>query len=248
MPMRLNGYGERAENLCAWPRFPVNALVFGVELEVEPRAHSSQGAILEALPSRSDYFCKEDGSLNAGVEIVTVPGTLEWHRYVFDWSGVLRGLLPIAMSGSRTQRCGMHIHVNRRAMSPLTLAKMYLFINEPNNMRFMESIAQRSNNRWAAMAKKKWGDCTTGSHYRNAGRYQALNLTTNGTAELRLFRGTIRADRVLKNIEFAHALVSWCRDNSATDIQDWRKFVSFVALRDEWPVLAAYIQEIGVAA
>lgn len=243
--MRLNGYSDRAENVCAFPRFPADALVFGVELEVEPRAHSSQRAILEALPGRTDYFCKEDGSLNSGVEIVTVPGTLEWHRTVFDWTAVLRGLLPIAMSGSRTQRCGMHIHINRRAMSPLTLAKMYLFINAPENLRFMESIAQRSNNHWAAMAKKKWGDCVDGTGYRNAGRYQALNLTAN-TAELRLFRGTIRADRVAKNIEFAHALVSWCRDNSATEIQDWRRFVKFVTMRGDWPVLASYIQEIGV--
>ena len=97
------------------------------------------------------------------------------------------------------------------------------------------------------MAKKKWGDCQSGDHYRNAGRYQALNLTRN-TAELRLFRGTIRADRVAKNIELAHAMVTWCRENSAADVQDWRKLVRFVTMRNDWPVLASYMTEIGVNA
>ncbi len=247
MAMRMHSYGDRAEQTCAFPRFAPGALVFGVELEVEPRSHSGQREILAALPARSDYFCKEDGSLNAGVELVTVPMTLAQHRSQFDWAGVLRPLLPLAMSGSRTQRCGMHIHVNRSALSPLTLAKMYLFINAPENLRFMESMAQRSNNRWAVMAKKKWADCSERSGYNSAGRYQALNLTRN-TAELRLFRGTIRADRVMKNIELAHALVTWCRENSAADVQDWQKFVRYVTLSSNWPALAAYIQEIGVSA
>jgi hypothetical protein len=219
--------------------------VFGVELEVEPRGHSSQGEILEALPARRDYFCKEDGSLNAGVEIVTVPMTLAQHRTSFDWQGVLAPLLPIAMSGSRTQRCGMHIHVNRGALSPLTLAKMYLFINEPANLRLMETIAQRSNNRWALMAKKKWADAQDGRGFASAGRYQALNLT-QFSAELRLFRGTIRHDRVIKNLEAAHALVSWCRENSAAEVQDWRGFVRYVTMRNDWPVLAGFLQETGV--
>lgn len=244
MSMRLHSYGDRAENTCAFPSFRADALVFGVELEVEPRSHSSQSEILEHLPTRSDYFCKEDGSLNAGVEIVTVPMTLEQHRSVFDWRGVLAPLLPRAMSGSRTQRCGMHIHINRRSMSALTLAKMYLFINAPENLRFMEILAQRSNNRWATMAKKDWPVDSGG--YTRAGRYQALNLTRN-TAELRLFRGTIRHDRVMKNIEVAHSLVTWCRENSAADVQDWKKFVQFVTIRNEWPMLAGFIQELGVS-
>ena len=247
MSMHLNDYGVRAQSACEFPRFRPDALVFGVELEVEPRSHSSQGEILDSLPYRRDYFCKEDGSLNAGVEIVTVPMTLAQHRTQFDWAGVLAPLLPIAMSGSRTQRCGMHIHVNRRALSPLTLAKMYLFMNEPSNLRLMEQIAQRSNNRWAEMRKKTWGDATDRSAFNRAGRYQALNLT-DFSAELRLFRGTIRHDRVMKNLEAAHALVTWCRQNSATDVQDWRKFVSFVTMRTDWPMLAGFLQEVGVNA
>lgn len=246
MSMNLHGYSMRAEQVCAFPSFNREALVFGVELEIEPRGHSSQSEILQALPSRNDYFCKEDGSLNAGVEIVTVPMTLEQHREVFDWRGVLAPLLPLAMSGSRTQRCGMHIHVNRGALSNLTLAKMYLFINEPANLRLMELLAQRSNNRWAAMQKKTWGDCKGPEYYRSAGRYQALNLTRN-TAELRLFRGTIRYDRVMKNIEVAHSLVTWARETSAAKVADWKSYVQYVTMRPEWPTLAAFIHEIGVS-
>lgn len=241
----MHSYGDRAERVCNFPSFSRDALVFGVELEVEPRSHSSQGDILRNLPNRQDYFCKEDGSLNAGVEIVTVPMTLEQHRADFDWRGVLAPLLSRAMSGSRTQRCGMHIHINRGALSALTLAKMYLFINAPENLRFMEQVAQRSNSRWATMSKKEWRACLPGSGgYGEAGRYQALNLTRN-TAELRLFRGTLRHERVMKNIDFAHALVAWCRDNSAADIQDWRKFAAFLNRRGEWPYLSAFLTEIG---
>ena len=246
--MELHDYGAKAEHVCAWPPFHRTALVFGVELEVEPRGHSSQRALLRALPHHDaqDYFCKDDGSLNSGVEIVTVPGTLDWHRDKFDWTGLLAPLLPIAMSGSRTQRCGMHIHINRRAMSALTLAKLYLFINAPENLRFMETVAQRSNSHWARMAKKEWKNATSPDEMQNCGgRYQALNVT-RGTAELRLFRGTIRADRVIKNLEAAHAMVTWCGQSSAQDVQDWRKFARHVIMSSEWPTLAGFIQETGI--
>jgi len=244
--MTLHRYSLRAEAVCAFPSFRPDALVFGVELEVEPRSHSSQSEILRALPSRNDYFCKEDGSLNAGVEIVTVPMTIEQHKEAFDWRAVLAPLAPLAMSGSRTQRCGMHIHINRGALSNLTLAKLYLFINEPANLRLMELLAQRSNNRWAAMQKKQWRNCKVPESYREAGRYQALNLTPN-TAELRLFRGTIRPDRVMKNLEVVHSLVMWARVSSAAKVADWKSYVQYVTMRSEWPTLAAFIQEIGVS-
>ena len=248
--MELHDYGDKAENICVWPNFRPTALVFGVELEVEPRGHSSQRAVLGALPDHAanDYFCKDDGSLQAGVEIVTVPGSLTWHRTAFDWPGLLAPLLPIAMSGSRTQRCGMHIHINRRAMTALTLAKLYLFINAPENLAFMETVAQRRNSHWAVMRKKAWKDATSREAMQESGgRYQAMNVTRH-TAELRLFRCTIRAERVLKNIEMAHAMVTWCGQSSAQSMQDWRKFAAYVTMSTDYPNLAAFMQETGVYA
>jgi len=245
--MRLHDYSVRAENVCRWPVFAQTARVYGVEVEVEPRQHSGRAAILNGLgSSESDFFCKTDGSLGAGgVEIVTVPGSLEWHREVFNWSAKLRPLLAIAMSGARTNRCGMHVHVNRRSLSKLTLGKLLLVINAPEFRAVIVALAQRPMNRWAAASRKEWHDVVMPDAHQ-ADRYQALNLTRQ-TCEFRIFRGSLRADRILKNLETCDALIQWCYDRPAHAIIDPVTFLGYVMERArDWPNLSEFINETGL--
>lgn len=243
--MYLHDYGERAESVCRWPVFAPDALVYGVELEVEPRSGNRQGEILEVLgDSERDFFCKTDGSLESGVEIVTVPMTLTQHL-AFDWPRRLRPLRTIAMAGARTRRCGMHVHVNRGALSPLTLAKLLLCVNDPEMRDLVVLIAQRDPGRWAQLIQKKWADGLAQSNGAG-GRYQSINLTRH-TAEFRIFRGSLRGDRVLKNLESVEAFILWCRETSAGRIASPHGFVKFVLGARQWPHLAAFFNETGAS-
>lgn len=243
--MNLHGYSIRAQQVCRWPQFAPTAQVYGVELEIEPRSGSSQSAVLNALGhNERDFFCKADGSLDSGVEIVTVPGTLEWHTGHFCWPGLLRPVLNIAMAGARTRRCGMHIHVNRGCLSQLTLAKLMLCVNDPGMKPVIILLAQRDPTSWARLIKKEWSNALRPGP--DASRYQAINLTRQ-TAEFRIFRSSLRADRVLKNIEAVDALIQWCRDTSAAKIVDGPGFVRYASDNGRWPNLAKFLRDTGAA-
>lgn len=220
------------------------ALMYGIECEMEPRARISQSQLLELLgPERDDMFCKEDGSLVNGVELVTIPLRLAEIRAI-DWRGLFAPILPYAMAGARTHRCGMHIHINRAALTPLQLGRLLLTVNAPEMRDLMELIAQRPSSGFSRYIPKRW------IHGRypdddDVGRYQAVNVTQS-TIELRLFRGTIRHDRLLKNADAADCLIHYGRETSArhtTDPEAFRRYVSDNAKR--WPWLANFLSENG---
>jgi hypothetical protein len=181
--------------------------VFGVELEMEPRGRSSQSEVIGALGGRSNenYILKSDGSLNCGVELVTIPLTLEQHKKDFDWHAVLKPVARIAKSGAGTTSCGIHVHINKRALTALQIGKMLVFANSPACARQLTVIAQRESNGYCNRSKK-------------------------------------RPERVLKNLEFCHALVTYCRDCSLADIERWDLFADWLLKRrGQYPELVKFL-------
>lgn len=246
--MQLHEYNIRANDVCSWPSrmFRRNPAIraFGLEVEIEPRSHSSQEEVLEALgDDESHFFCKSDGSLCDGIEICTIPGTLDWHQTEFGWRELMLPVLPIAMAGARTQRCGIHVHVNRRSLSPLTLGKLLLVLNAPEIRPLVVLLAQRDPSQWAALVEKKWHDAPALGHGTQSSRYQALNLTDK-TVEFRIFRSSLRYERILKNIETCDALIQWCVDRPARAIIEPRAWLEYaLAGSRTWPHLATFLNE-----
>lgn len=203
-------------------------LFFGVELEME--SNNGMPLLSEALGGRKQdrFILKYDGSLDDGVEVVTLPLTLEEHlSQVMPWEKTLDAAIRAgAMSGRNTPNCGMHVHINRAAMSQLTLGKLLVFMNSEENRIFLRVIAQRSSERWARFAEKKASD---GARYKvNESRYEAVNVSER-TAEVRIFRGNLRAERIYKNIEFCHALVRYCESHGLSQLT-WDAFCAWVFL------------------
>jgi len=196
---------------------PATARVYGVELEMEPRAarRADQSGLVSALngPSGEWYILKSDGSLQDGVEIVSLPLSLAEHQRADRWPALLKPVTARARSGAGTTRCGIHVHANRANMSALTLGKILVFINHPENQRLVETIAQRSQNSYCRRQDKKLAD----GQRTGADRYQAVNVTRH-TVEFRIFRGSIRPERVMKNVEFVDAVIHYCEDSSIVAI------------------------------
>jgi hypothetical protein len=207
---------------------------------MEPRGRSSQSEVIGALGGRSNenYILKSDGSLNCGVELVTIPLTLEQHKKDFDWHAVLKPVARIAKSGAGTTSCGIHVHINKRALTALQIGKMLVFANSPACARQLTVIAQRESNGYCNRSKKK---ITDGAHNSND-RYDILNVGHRGTVEVRMFRGNLRPERVLKNLEFCHALVTYCRDCSLADIERWDLFADWLLKRrGQYPELVKFL-------
>lgn len=244
----LQSYGSDIFDTHGWPEDRARKeLLFGVELEVEAISGTFAGQrdVAEALGGKDgdgeNYICAHDGSLMHGVEVITLPDTLAGHMSGkrMPWAKALKSIAKIAKGGSGTENCGMHIHINRAALTTLQVGKMLVFVNSPRMQGLVEKIAQRSGSSYAVVRRKVFTD---GRASQSDSRYEAINISGKGTVELRIFRSNTRPERVYKNIEFAHALVTYCRDASMVDVENPFKFLAWLGTKGkDYPHLARFL-------
>lgn len=241
----LLGYSANPFTYNEWDsRNANNALVFGVELEMEPRNCSGRDLITKLGGSDQrgkNFILKHDGSLQDGVELVTMPFTLEQHKEekAIRWKKLLTSVAGKAMSGAHTDRCGMHIHINKAALSALTIGKMLVFLNSEDLAPLITTIAQRGSGHYCERDTKKITDGVKTSD----NRYDIMNVSgSHPTCEIRMFRGNLKVERVYKNIEFCHALVQYARQTGMQDLQDWGNFSRWlISKRGQYPFLVQFL-------
>jgi hypothetical protein len=220
----------------------------GVELEMCAGSRSSIDDAVEDVRARlgEDYVvCKSDGSLPSdGFEVVTAPRGLDEHIRRFKaWD-----VKPTYRAWNAKQ-CGLHVHIDSRAFTQMTLGKFLIFINDDNNADFIRSLAGRhpkmddqARNYCAAENQSVITDPLKAIKGKDASRYRMVNVTnmdrdelirlginwrqydTSGrkfnTVELRIFRASLKKERLLAQIEFAHAAVMFVRAASYRDLTE----------------------------
>lgn len=239
----------------------------GFELEVEARNGSRyEGAELAQNTLGATAYMKDDGSLSDGFEIVTHPHTLEKYQKEFKWE-VLTKLKSEGYRSWNTTSCGLHVHVSRTAFGTggdpwsrgITAGsrEKIILARQSHELRFMkliydnqrqvERIAGRSNNNYARFSDKgrlvrkvKYGE-------QDNGRYSAINTENDATIEVRVFKGSLRKERVLSALEFVTASVEYTRDLKVTaknQALTWLAFTGYVSSNLEtYPNLALIMSE-----
>jgi hypothetical protein len=211
-------YGEEAKD----------RIYFGIELELEVSSTTrgehlfteATTRILDAL-GRDFIILKTDGSLGeGGVEINTLPCTLKVQKE--KWEGFFANK-PSGLTSWKNHRCGIHIHITRQPLGMLTIGKMTVFLNDPKNAVFIRQIAGRYDASYSKVKPKKITDLA------GEDRYEMLNLTSSKTVEMRIFKGTLNKRHFLADVEFAHALVHFCRTTSIRFL-DTAKFMQFLRM------------------
>ena len=82
---------------------------FGVELEIDEGGE--QGDYASQILSQANVgfterlYCKHDGSLSNGFELVTHPMSLEYHQEEMPWPEVLRTARSLGYRSHQTQSC-----------------------------------------------------------------------------------------------------------------------------------------------
>lgn len=120
---------------------------FGVEIEVEKVSAAPPDMILRTYKQFPEHFVmvKHDGSLSqkgkGGFEIVTMPGTLAYHKSGV-WDGFFDNLGGFFQASAPT--AGIHVHAGLGTITKIVSGKMLLFINAARNREFIESIAERT--------------------------------------------------------------------------------------------------------
>lgn len=218
----------------------------GIEFEMAPgRNQSARSAALDVRAALGNDYCiiKHDGSLSSidGIEVVTVPHRLKTHIEKFSaWTP------DASYRAWDTKQCGLHVHIDSRAFSALTLGKFIMFINDEKNKTFIRNIAGRhplvDHQAQSYCNSEAQNTLTSPSQALigkrgNMNRYRMVNIQNLGarearrlhvynedlegrynTIELRIFRASLKKERLLAQIEFTHACVMFCRVASYRDL------------------------------
>lgn len=225
---------------------------FGVELEIDGAGKDDDYAeeLLDIANNDGEYiYIKSDGSLDDGMELVSHPMTLDYHKNYF-WSDIMRKAVSLGYRSHQTSTCGLHIHINRTAFSDnreeqdeIISRILYFVEHHWNEMLKFSRRSEYTMNRWAArygyehtpkaiMDKVKKG---------NNGRYAAVNLCNYHTVEFRMFRGTLKYNTFIAAIELANRICDVAMYNTDDSIAklSWSDFVAGITE----PELITYLKE-----
>lgn len=232
----------------------------GFELEVEAcDTGRFDGAKVAQDILGEHAYMKSDGSLRDGFEIVTHPHTLEYYQEQFEWS-VLTKLRRQGLRSWNTDTCGLHVHVSREAFggtvnynsSPQDIMHM-----QAHQLRFMKliydnerqvsRIAGRASNGYASFSDKGKLVPKVKLGRSMHGHCAAVNTENYATIEIRVFKGSLRKERVLSALEFVTASVEYTRNLKVTGTNtalSWLRFTAYVSQEAEkYPNLALIMSE-----
>lgn len=215
-----------------FPRFKYlkndDRVYFGLENEAEGDRTTADKI------DKDFWYCKEDGSLQHGFEMVSHPATYNYLMSKKEEIGkTLKFLADNGMKSYDTTTCGMHIHISKNHFTSLDIYKFLDFFYK--NQDFIFKISQRKKidelSEWASLERevetvrdrvKKSKDKN------NTIRYSAINLQNSKTIEFRIFKGTLKVESFYKNIQFVKSLSEWVKITSIKDLteQNFKNYIS----------------------
>ena len=199
-------------------------LFFGIELEIESEGNN----IYDAVQSLPDFvYAKADSSINDGLEVVSHPLSWQWlQENKNQWDKVLN-LRNDGFLSYKTDTCGMHIHLSKKAFSTLHLYKFLKMFFE--NQEFITIISRRRASALEEYASLQSDESIVykAKIKNNTERYTAVNLQNDESVEVRIFRGTLSPIGFWRNVEFCKAIYEFTKIASIKDITA-KKFCDYV--------------------
>jgi hypothetical protein len=251
-------------------RIASDSLTFGMELECGFKVNPREAEWYVERLAAADIYFKRDGSVQNGIEVITHPFTFRYWKEVgfARWIERLEAMKALGMRSYNYPNCGIHIHMAKAAFSvaqtkrlldlvygnPDLFAKLsqrdifdYCRLQDPDRatpeMRLKRAVASVGSTRPRQMNRTRVVAFMAAGLSRSSERRTAVNFPdTKPTIELRLFRGTLHAPSVAKNVELCHALHAFTAESRGDDITMARDFISFVYDNDKlYNNLAAFI-------
>lgn len=199
-------------------------LFFGLELELDDGGENDENAqYIQEYLGEDNCYVVHDGSLSDGLEIVTHPCSLEYHK-TLDYDGLFKELSKRGYKDS--DRTGFHVHVNRDYFNndSSTIAKIIYLCQ--HNWDIMEKISLRKENEYShrysgsylkdMFLKKDYGhieELISGGYFKRE-KYLFLNLQHPHTIEFRMFKGTMSQSRINEVLKIVKTIVDVCHNNS----------------------------------
>ena len=220
-------------------------LFVGFELEVENIEENIECEdliedISEIINDKEQFvYYKHDGSLNDGIEIVSMPFTFE---YIMQNKNKIKEMLEyIKEQGFKSHdpgTCGLHFHINKEYFGNSSkeiennIDKLILFteyykdklINFSRRNCFdychflgdQRYLTEEQRLNLLKIKKEKF----------NVDRYMVVNIENSNTVEFRLMRGTLNFNTFMASIEFMFSLARVIKNNDITDIA-WDDVINY---------------------
>lgn len=228
---------------------------FGVELEVDDAGESDENAeTVMRLANRDGIrrvYCKHDGSLDDGFEIVTHPMTLDYHCTEMPWREVLDELRDMGYLSHKADTCGLHIHVNRSTFGKSVpeqdacMARiLYFFEKHWEELLKFSRRTEYQLSRWAARYGYKEHPMEILDHAkkgRGNGHYACINLQNADTVEFRIFRGTLKYNTLIAALQLVEQVCNAAFSLSDREMRSlsWTSFAAGCSR----PELMQYLKE-----
>ena len=214
---------------------------FGVELEIDGAGEDSGNANdLMSIANRNGdlIYCKHDGSLEDGFEIVTHPMSLEFHQNAMPWAELMRKAISMGYTSHQAGTCGLHIHVNRNAFGctegfqDACIARiLYFFEKNWEELLKFSRRTQHQLDQWAARYGYKDQPREILDHAKKGGgrgRYSCVNLQNRDTIEFRMFRGTLKYNTLIATLQLVNRVCEVALNLSDIELKElaWTTFVA----------------------
>lgn len=220
----------------------------GVELEVAygGELDSTVEKVLPLINTDENIYmyCSHDSSLTDGIENITQPMTLEYHRSLYDnYKAVFEKYKELDYLSHDTPCCGFHIHFNRSFFEDdeeTCITKLcYLFEKFWKEiLLFSRRTNKRQVNRYCKQIDVSIDEFINSSNKsdNHDWRYYALNLINEETIEFRLFRGTLNVDTFFATLELVNNLVLSSRNKTVQELHEMRftDLLTTDTLKDYW--------------
>lgn len=256
-----NGYRDFTE-INVSGKYPA----LGAEIEVycEDRAD-----VVSYLKDIGGLVLERDGSLDDynGFEIITKPyGREEWVVMAHSIFATLQKHEAVGYNEPAGTNYGIHLTVHRRFLSPLSEARIAMFLVDEVNLNFVRAIAQRAQIYSAhngvgmgAVVKPNLRSVSdgliksySGPNYEitksgkiyGKGKYCPVNFKEE-LAEFRIFQSTTNIVSFVKNLEFVWALIKWTNASTGCshDHRDFLLWLNTPQQRSEFPVLSTFLSK-----
>ena len=224
---------------------------FGVELEIDGAGKDDGYAeeLLDIANMRDEHiYIKSDGSLDDGMEIITHPMSLEYHKD-FCWEDIMHHAVRLGYRSHQTSTCGLHIHVNRESLGTdqyeqdEVISRILYFVEHHwNELLKFSRRSEYAMNRWAARyGYENSPKAIMDKAKKNYGRYVAVNLCNYHTIEFRLFRGTLKYNTLISTLELVNRIceLAVLMDDEEIAKLSWSEFVAGITEHE----LIQYLKE-----
>ena len=228
---------------------------YGVELEIDKGGCEEDYAEqLYDIANRYDdvLYIKSDGSLNDGMELVSHPCSLEYHRNKFPWEDVMHKAIHLGYRSHNTTSCGLHVHIGSEQLGTSieyqeeVISRILFFFESHWNELF--KFSRRSEytvERWAARQgySDRPKDILEKAKKSSKGRYSCVNVTNYSTVEIRMFRGTLKYNTFIATLELVDSICENAVRLSDEEMhkQSWNDFV--MSLDPDYEELVQYLKE-----